>query len=309
MSKILVIGDIIIDEYIYVRSERRAQEANIPVYKQHSSVPHDLVPGGAGNTYRNVRDLLVTSEIENVHLAGICQQVSFFLPCEFIVNEQNSVTKTRYIDDRSGEILFRYDKNDNYQVSSASRLFLMMKHEVDLASYDIILVSDYDKGTVTHELARLLIDSGTTVVVDSKRSNLSMYRGAFALNVNAEEYSVQSSSRFYNVNTLFENIIVTHGSEPTELMQLQSLESDLSGVKESSYETRVEQFSVNQVEVVDTIGCGDTHAAAFAVGLSREKGNVRDSIIYANRCATVAVQKQGTVAVSKWDFLKSLDED
>jgi D-beta-D-heptose 7-phosphate kinase/D-beta-D-heptose 1-phosphate adenosyltransferase len=305
VKEILIVGDIILDRYTVVNIERFAQEADIPVFDMTKEC--ELRLGGAANVAVNAASLGVnevsvsisgisdSSINEAIRKHGIDVHMTIS-GCE--LEKHRLVTKDR-------EIVARMDSKKEfslYDTTNFEDAFL----DTPLDDYDLIIISDYNKGTVTEKVARYIIESGVRTIVDSKRYDLSIFDGAFALNINKEEYSRQVSNKAYvPFERLFDYALVTLGEDGSMLRQYENAEAGVT----TSYIIHSEEFPTKEVEAVDVTGCGDTHTAAFAVGLARDSNDVRGAVRYANGCATIAVQKFGTSKVSKWDFSKSLEQE
>lgn len=294
MKKILVVGDIITDKNIFVTTERKCQEKeSLPIYDVYEE---KLYPGGAANVMRNIQKLTAIDECE-VFISGITDYAwNGWNTFAFVKGDP--IEKHRYY--HGNDLVFRADINKKHKERHLEEFERRFFSE-DLSSFDIIVVSDYDKGTISESIARKIIEESKLVIVDSKRKDLSIYKGASFLNINHEEYSIQVSQKKYIVGELFGKIIVTMGEKGAKLVMTER-------PSEQAYITHSETFTTERVEAVDVTGCGDTHTAAFAVGLMRDELDERNAIRFANRCATIAVTKLGTYGVSKWDFLKSLEE-
>lgn len=300
MKKVLVIGDVILDEYHYVTTERRAQEEDIPVY---DLIRTETRLGGAGNVAANIKAL--DSDIY-VSLSCVADGdtrsliISNGLDCYCAYGPP--IKKTRLIN--RDKIVTRLDSKRVIDESRVGMLEdMIVSSSLDEFNYDLIVISDYNKGTITKAIVDKLLTLSIPIIVDSKRFDLSMFKGCTFLNINLEEYSKQSSTKQYIVESLFNSIIVTKGCEPTRHIQYEPTQD------KKSYITHTEDFPVDKAEALDVTGCGDTHTAAFAVGYLRDKEDIRNAIRYANSCASIAVTKQGTAKVTKWDFLKSLDKE
>ena len=117
--KILVIGDNCTDVFIYGRCHRLSPEAPIPVFEPSKTITND---GMAGNVVANLRKL----GVEKVEL----------------ISNHEQITKTRYVEEKSNQMLLRVDSNDKVR-----NTFDVKK--VDFDSYDAVVVADYDKGFLT----------------------------------------------------------------------------------------------------------------------------------------------------------------
>jgi len=310
VKRVLVVGDILLDRYTKVTTERKAQEADIPVYdrieyRDDIYNDDDVRLGGAANVATNIKTLagdeveVTVSGILNATLVGMLIDSEIF-PGPFQYAEFGLLSKHRYVCDN--KIIFRVDNKkrfDDKDIKNFERKF-----SID-SDFDAIVISDYDKGTVTQQIAEKIIESGVPTIVDSKAYDLRKYTGAKFLNINEDEFSRQVSNRLYtNIESLFDFVLVTMGPKGSELRQLEKIKSN-----DRSYTVHSEHFPTTSVPVVDVTGCGDTHTAAFSLGVMRDPTDVRNAVRYANKSATLAVQKFGTTRISRWDFSKSLQEE
>lgn len=185
------------------------------------------------------------------------------LTVDFIYNKEQ-IVKTRYIDKRSGQHLLRVDTEP--KITPWDRRTYL---PIDI--YDSIIISDYNKGFLTYEDIEYIIKQSTgPVFIDTKKQDLSRFQGAY-LKINELEYKSR--------NSINDQLIVTLGSQG------------------AMYKTRntEEFFPTDRVGVVDVCGCGDTFLAALAYKFLMTS-DIKDSIIFANRAASITVQKQGNYA-------------
>jgi len=238
---VLLIGDSCIDEYKVGTIDRLSPEAPVPVIK---IVETKTVPGMASNVKVNLENLGVYAD--------------------FITNNE-TIVKTRYIDKRSGQHMLRVDTEP--EVVSWSRRTPFPIHE-----YDAIIISDYDKGFLTYESIRYLVEmSMCPVFIDTKKKDLAFF---------GEDNRV-----YIKINDL-ESKLAT--SKPTNLIVTK-------GGDGASYNGAI--FPTKSVEVMDVCGCGDTFLAALTVQYLYTK-NVEHSIIFANIAAGITVQHRGNYAPS-----------
>ena len=158
--KVLVIGDVIIDKYIYGTSERLSPEAPVPVVKYLSESESF---GGAGLVFENLRSLGVDAEL-------------------FKTGSTSSV-KTRVICD--GHYITRID--DDTYADSAAVLDIIQAN--DFSQYAYVILSDYNKGVLDRslEIINHLSSFGCKIIVDPKR-HASYYKGAWLVKPNGKEY-------------------------------------------------------------------------------------------------------------------------
>ena len=142
---VLVIGDTCIDEFVYGSAFRLAPEAPVPVF---NPVYKETNNGMAGNVVANLQAL----DINTI----------------FISNNEN-VVKTRYVDDRSGQILLRVDKNDKVNRISEQTLKGIKENEYMFLKIDAIIISDYDKGFLDEEDIQWICKHNKNVFIDTKK--------------------------------------------------------------------------------------------------------------------------------------------
>lgn len=290
--KILVIGDLMIDHYTFVSSERKAPEADIPVWDEKK---HEIRLGGASNVANNLRAL---DEGENeIILAGIVGSNDAYN----VLKERNidtnlcflggTLIKHRYVDEKTGKFVARFDNMKSFSQESVSMFETMVSCIAQMHShFDAVIVSDYDKGTITENVMRSIKKLSPFIFVDSKKKDLRMFEGSFLIKLNEEEYSQQVSSKNYtNVESLFKFTIVTRGGKDSLLKWCTTLSDDKYIVHEESY-------PIEKVKASDVTGCGDTHIAAFVFSYLKNRDE-RASMKFANKCASQVVGKFGTSTV------------
>jgi D-beta-D-heptose 7-phosphate kinase/D-beta-D-heptose 1-phosphate adenosyltransferase len=235
----LLIGDSCFDDYKIGTVDRLSPEAPVPVIK---IVEMFSRPGMASNVLKNFESL------------GIYP--------DFVSNIE-TITKTRFIDKRSGQHLLRVD--DEHTLTPWSR-----KTSFPIHNYDAIVISDYDKGFLTYESIRYLVEmSRCPVFIDTKKKDLAFF-GEYSrvyIKINDSESKLATSSPT--------NLIVTKGGDGAE------------------YNGTI--FPTKSVEVMDVCGCGDTFLAALAVQYLFTK-DIEKAILFANVAAGITVQHRGNYA-------------
>jgi len=233
--KILLIGDNCLDIYQYGTVDRISPEAPVPVFKFSHE---EQKPGMAGNVARNLEAL--GCEVNFLH--GDCS------------------TKTRLIDIRSKQQIVRID-ND---ASSTPIEFVTAIPKV----YDAIVISDYDKGTVSYDVIEEAIATRIPVFVDTKKTDLERLQGAW-VKINELEYS--------KIKSECTGLIVTKGAKGAIIKH-----HDISSPAPS-------------VEVVDVTGAGDTFLSALAY-MYLETKEIKTAVEFANNAASITVQHVGCYA-------------
>jgi len=230
--KILLIGDDCIDEYQYGTVDRISPEAPVPVFNYLYSETRL----GMGS---NVRD----------NLEALGCDVTFITNCQS--------KKIRLIDSRTKQHLMRIDQ-DNYSKEPVI-------YNDDMRDIDAVVISDYDKGSVSYEtIQHILKRYMGPVYVDTKKTDLARLVGCF-IKINENERNKVTS-----VNT---NLIVTIGSKGAE------------------YQDFI--YPTQEVEVSDVCGAGDTFLASL-VYFHLDTGNITQAIPFANKASSITVQHLGT---------------
>jgi len=245
--KILVIGDSCTDVFIYGRCERLNPEAPIPVFEPTKTITNQ---GMAGNVVANLNKLSV-------------QKV------ELITNHE-LVTKTRYVEYKSNQMLLRVDSNDSVQNSFDIK-------KVDFDSYDAVVVADYDKGFLTNSDIKKIGERAKLSFIDTKKTiDLENFKEYTFVKMNEVEWErCEMHGALYD--DWKENLIVTM-SERGCMFNERRFEVD------------------NSVEVRDLSGAGDTWMASFVVKYLEESITYK-AIEFANKNATLVVQKRGVTTI------------
>lgn len=240
---VLLLGDDCIDVYNYGHVNRISPEAPVPIFEYSHN---ESKPGMSGNVYENL-------------LALDCN-VTW-------VNGQSKSTKTRFIDIRTGQQLLRMDEDF---ISKP----IDLPEELFEQNFDCVVISDYNKGSVTNDtFDRLLTIYHGPVFVDTKKTDLSHLDMIYPpsqiyIKINELEHS---KLQYKNAR----NLIVTLGK-------------DGARYKDHIYNTP-------RVNVADVCGAGDTHLSALAY-MFCQTGDIERSILWANRAASITVQHLGVYA-------------
>jgi D-beta-D-heptose 7-phosphate kinase/D-beta-D-heptose 1-phosphate adenosyltransferase len=238
MKSILVIGESSRDVFVYCDALRLCPDVPVPVL---NVIDQSENPGMAKNVQRNIKSL-----IEN---------------CDIITNDNwFNVTKTRYVHENSNHTFFRVDSSHKIPKIDLSKI------DYD---YEIIVISDYDKGFLSTDDIELICSNHSNVFIDTKKILGSWADKARFIKINDFEYK---NSEKYITNNLANKIIHTMGSDGCEYM----------GVN----------YSVDKVEVKDVSGAGDTFMAGLVIKYFETK-NIEESIKFANKCASTVVRHKG----------------
>jgi D-beta-D-heptose 7-phosphate kinase / D-beta-D-heptose 1-phosphate adenosyltransferase len=299
-ARVLCVGDIMLDHYIYGRVERVSPEAPIPVLH----IEHEVKKlGGAGNVVANLHSL--GAEACAVAVTGddpAGRKIAELLAAldgvgAPLITEAGRVTtvKTRYIAET--QQLLRADREHAVPLGEAARGALLAKVREALASCRVVALSDYAKGVFADGLAGEIIAAaraaGRIVVVDPKGTDYSRYRGATLIKPNRRELAeatqktVESAA---DIAAAARSLITAHGFEAV----LVSLSRDGMLLIESSGASHA--LAAEAREVFDVSGAGDTVVATLAAALGAGVP-LREAARLANVAAGIVVAKVGTAAV------------
>ena len=251
--KILIIGESCQDTFVYGAATRLCPEGPVPVFREASRV---YSVGMAKNVYHNfvnLRDYL-----------GL--DIDFTFISNDVIGE-----KVRYIDSESNQLLLRVDGDQHKHIG------LDVLSSIDYDSYDAVVVSDYDKGFLSHEDLFYIARRAKVSFLDTKKDCSLNWANQFTfVKINEKEY-LENNFKFLSTN-LWEKLIVTKGS------------------KGCSYK-RKDYPLTHKVEVRDVTGAGDTFLAAFATkylsvnGLKDQKIDL--AISFAQECCSRVVSQKG----------------
>lgn len=301
-APVLVVGDVMLDHYIYGAVQRISPEAPIPVL---SVKKETCMLGGAGNVARNLHAL--GAHVHCLSIAGddpagdvIAQLFDEMPGAEHrLVREpgRRSTVKTRYV--AQSQQLLRADSETTAGVSDEAWDGLLTTYSEWLPRCRAVLLSDYAKGVLSGARAGVLLElareAGIPSVVDPKGHDFQRYRGATVIKPNLRELidatrmSVESSAeivlaaRHLLHECSCEHILVTRGGDGMTLV---------------GREGPPVHWPSQAREVFDVSGAGDTVAATLAAALAAGL-TIEEAVTLANCAAGIVVGKLGTATASR----------
>jgi D-beta-D-heptose 7-phosphate kinase / D-beta-D-heptose 1-phosphate adenosyltransferase len=299
-SSVVIIGDVMLDEYIRGDSHRISPEAPEPIIEEHE---HIYVAGGAANVAVNVTSLGACAKLYGV-IGDDGEGEKYLITLReagvddsgiITVKDRPTTRKTRLI--ARGNQVLRVDKETTEPIDRS--LEAQMVESISVLPEDVVIVSDYAKGVVTPGLVKKIIKTGKRVIIDPKSPDFGIYEGAHLITPNQAELcryaGIQSSlpenieragrklMKKYNIS----NILVTLGAQGMCLIE--------KGGSVSHIHTRAR-------EVYDVTGAGDTViatvASAVAAGASLE-----DACYVSNIAAGIVVGKHQTATASPGEIM------
>jgi D-beta-D-heptose 7-phosphate kinase / D-beta-D-heptose 1-phosphate adenosyltransferase len=309
-ARVLCIGDVMLDHYIYGQVERVSPEAPIPVLwieREMKSL------GGAGNVLRNLRALGASSSFISVvgndeagREIGRLVEAQDGAEAHVLVQPHRTTTvKTRYI--AGNQQLLRADRESAIPLDPYIREDLLRLARELVADHPVVIISDYAKGVLTEgvalEIIRAAREAGARVIVDPKGGDHIRYRGADIVKPNRRELAhatgmpvtteeeIVAASRALIERCGFGTVLASLGAEGSVLVSVDGV-------------VHVQRTEVR--EVYDVSGAGDTVVAALAAALAAG-ANVTEAARLGNVGAGIVVGKTGTAVVYTSELIAALN--
>ena len=296
---ILVIGDLMIDHYLWGSCDRISPEAPVQVVnvKKESSVL-----GGAGNVINNLVTLGSVVDVISVigndsvanELKSLLEKID--VPTSNLVVENNRKTskKSRLI--ASQQQVLRYDMESIDDINENSHKQIIQTLEKNIDKYSSIILSDYGKGVLTTNLTKEIIKiankNNIKVLVDPKGKDYSKYKGSYTLTPNKKEAMEATNIDIKDESSLIEAL--------KSLKTQCDLEVSLITLSEQGIAIFDDELTIKPTvarEVYDVTGAGDTVIASIAFALGNNL-DIKDSIYFANLAAGVVVGKIGSATTT-----------
>ncbi len=307
---IAVVGDLILDHYIWGLVERISPEAPVPVVDVKRE---DYSLGGAANVASNVvalgaRATVVGVRGDDLHgdvLEGLLKERKIDTEGLFVGLRPTTV-KTRVI--AHNQQVVRFDREDRRRVSK--KRFKEIKEFLgdNKNRFDAIIVSDYKKGIVTDALMRFIVkefrDNGGFVSVDPKVGHFNLYKRVSIITPNLKEASQGASVEIEDEGTLIragkrlmkkmglDSVLITRGEQGMSLFE----------------KDRITHIPTVAKSVYDVTGAGDTVIATLTVA-HVAGADLRDAAILSNHAASVVVSKLGTATATPSEIRESLKKN
>jgi D-beta-D-heptose 7-phosphate kinase/D-beta-D-heptose 1-phosphate adenosyltransferase len=307
--RVLVVGDLMIDRFVWGRVDRISPEAPVPVVHV---TREDARPGGAGNVVSNVRALggrvaisgIVGRDAAGTKLVGMLRALGAATDGVIVDGSRPTIEKTRII--AHHQQVVRLDREEAAG-SYAAATRRVREHVLSRwRRHDVLVLSDYNKGVIDGALLDALAEAHRqrpfTWVVDPKRANFDRYRRVSLVKPNREEAAAASGIEIRDAASLrkagerllsrwqAEAVLISRGEQGMALFKPGGI---------------VEEFPTAAREVFDVTGAGDTVIATCALALGAG-GSLEEATLLANHAAGVAVGKIGTATVSADELRRAL---
>ncbi len=308
-KEILVIGDIMLDRYIWGSVNRISPEAPVPVVRFNRET---ALLGGAGNVASNIVSLggkatcfsVVGDDVMGKEIIKKLKEIGADDEGIILDVSRNTTVKTRII--AHSQQVVRIDREVDRPISKKIEETIIQKVVKRLSDSRCIIISDYDKGVITKKLLNIILaeamKSKVFTAIDPKLNHFQHYKPATIITPNLWEASRATAIEFKNEGNILNagrkilvqnrccSVLITMGERGMLLFE--------KGQKPLTIETAAK-------EVYDVTGAGDTVISAIALSLA-SGASLREASIIANHAAGIVVGKIGTATVHSKELLKSM---
>lgn len=299
-ARVLVIGDVMLDKYIWGAVSRISPEAPVPIVKVNKE---NYVPGGAGNAANNIASLggtvhligIVGNDLANKELLSLLVNNKINVDHIIVDGQRPTIQKVRVIG--QNQQLLRFDYEDKAYVSQEDEQKILAHVATLIDDIDVIIISDYAKGVITKTLMDQIVALAHTkqkkIVVDPKPKHMVFYKGVTVITPNHKEASEMIGLEQHPdedvhklggelLKELGSNILITRGEKGMALF-----------CKDGS----TQSIPTKAKEVYDVSGAGDTVIATLALALA-VGADLEEAAVLANFAAGITVGKIGTSTVT-----------
>lgn len=317
--RILCVGDVMLDNFVYGKTNRLSPEAPVPVLLEQSN---KSMLGGVGNVVANLRSLGCCTSIAGVvgddtngSVVRACLNDMDVDNCMLLSKKEYATTvKTRYVAGR--QHLLRVDNEEQLHVSDEEINKLLSAIEQKLPSIDIVLLSDYGKGLFDERFTPALISicnhASKPVIIDPKKTDYTLYKGATLVKPNRKEFEGVTGRHFTPSSPTFEVEATEAGRDVCHKYGVKNLLVTLSEYGmlyipgEDSEKTK--HIPTEAKEVFDVSGAGDTSLATLGAAIAAG-APMKQAMKIANTASGIVVGKLGTACVSQEELKKALSRD
>lgn len=309
-KRLLVVGDVMLDKYIWGDVGRISPEAPVPVVRATHQTHQ---PGGAANVAVNLAKLGASVVLvgftggdadESLLVAGLA--ASNITPLFVVCSGFPTITKMRIVGGR--QQMLRLDSENLNEREHADHQRILSKALQELPKCDALVLSDYAKGVLSITVCEQLIAEARRlaipVLVDPKTKNFARYKGATTICPNLAELSAASGEHAGDVDAMLQAAEQMVTQFDLEYMTATLSEKGIAVVRPGS------RFLAPAVarQVFDVSGAGDTVIAVLAICLASGL-SIEPAVELANVAAGIVIGKVGTVPVEKHELLAALEPD
>jgi D-beta-D-heptose 7-phosphate kinase/D-beta-D-heptose 1-phosphate adenosyltransferase len=311
-ARIVCIGDLMLDRFVYGRAERISPEAPIPVLRIERE---ESMLGGAGNVVRNIVGLggevefvsVVGQDAAGREVLGLVAKLEGVEPHLLVERDRPTTIKTRFV--AGHQQMLRADRETSAPIAASTAEDAARLVAQAMKDCGVVVLSDYAKGLLLPEQIAAIVKAAKAakriVIVDPKGRDYARYKGATILTPNRRELAdatglpaegnkgVELAARRLLKTTRAEAIVVTRGAEGMSIVPAKG---------------KVEHLPALAREVFDVSGAGDTVIATLATALAGGL-TLLEAARLASVAASVVVAKLGTAVAYSADLVRALRHD
>ncbi len=305
-KNIAVVGDVMLDKYIFGQVNRISPEAPVPVL---SIQDNDNRVGGAANVAMNIAKMgnkvslfgIIGDDDEGNLINKLLSENNIDNQL-FISNDYKTTTKTRFI--ALNQQLMRGDVDINITGSSDIKYKNYLINKVK--DYDLVVLSDYNKGFLLNpqELINQIKRFNVPILIDPKGADFLKYKGATILTPNFKEFTAVVGECKSEGEILDKGLKLKNKLELDYLLITRSQDGMTLIINEGENI----RLSTESKEVYDVTGAGDTVIATIASCLTLNL-SIEKAIKIANKAAAITIARQGTSSISKIEFENLINEE
>jgi rfaE bifunctional protein kinase chain/domain len=310
-SRVMVLGDLMLDHFLWGTVTRISPEAPVPVVQVGDET---IRLGGAANVARNIHTLgatpvligLVGGDQHGQTLVGAIGHEGIDTGGVVVDQERGTTVKTRVV--AHSQQVVRADREDTRDVSGKVFQQILEKVAKEMDDIQAMIISDYGKGVITAEVLRQVLElakkRGRFVAVDPKESHFDLYQGVSLITPNQQE-----AGQAYGKPIVDAAILEEVGRGMLEKLRLEALliTRGEEGMALFEADGSMTHFPTMARQVYDVTGAGDTVVGSFAV--ARTAGaSLREAALISNHAAGIAVAGVGTTAVTFAELREELQD-
>lgn len=304
-KRIGVIGDLMLDQFIFGQADRISPEAPVPIVLFSKEV---YILGGAANTANNIaslggevflvgvigKDVAGENLLKQLNLSGINRQGVI------VLEEKSTTQKIRVV--AQGQHIVRIDKEQVGLINRSIEKKVIDIVDSQIKNWDMVVISDYNKGFVTKKLVadiiKLAKKYNKKIIADIKPANSQYFKNIFLLTPNQKEAFLISGAQDVKIagkiiqKKMHCNVLVKQGSGGMTLFEKDNVSS----------------FPTLAKEVFDVSGAGDTVLATMSLAIC-SGASLKQAVIIANHAAGISVAKVGTAIVLPEELIKDLEHE
>lgn len=308
-ARILIIGDIMLDEFVWGKVSRISPEAPVPVVEV---TKEDIMFGGAANVLQNISALgghgmllgVIGNDYNGERMLEMLREKDYSTEGILIDPFRPTSIKTRVIAQHQQVVRFDRETKDELSKKTFSGMIEFLRTR--LREFDAVIVSDYGKGLINRDVITTILEhkkrNGITVSVDPKIRNFRFYKGVTVITPNQKEaeeacgFEIDSPQALVKAGMQIlkryetDAILITRGEHGMSLFQKDG------GIK---------HIPTVAKEIYDVTGAGDTVISTLSLALAAKAPWI-DACIISNHAAGIVVGKVGTATASRKELETSI---